>query len=173
MTTPVMEAVLDKVFGAEGGLSNHAKDRGGLTNYGLTKPFLRDVTGRDWSDEDVRGLTPARARSIARLWMQMKRLDQLPDHPGLAWDVVDFAFLCGHRPAIRALQRYMGVAQDGIPGPETQGRWHLLTEGELEQARRHVQASWNERIGWLITADPSQAVFAHEWLNRIAEHIRG
>lgn len=170
MTKELLAAVLSRIVGREAGVANDPNDHGGITNWGLTRPFLETVTHRTWSDDDIRGLTRERALAIYTLWAQMRRLSELPEHFGLAWAVLDFAVNSGERPAIKGIQRFLKVPADGIAGPETQGAWHRLTAGELWSAQRFVVA---ERAKWYgnCLSDPSQARFAHEWMNRLAEHI--
>ena len=172
MTGALADRVIDAVLQDEGGLSNHADDRGGLTHFGLTKPFLSDVTGRDWSDEGIRQMSVATARSVFRLWMGMRRLDQLPEDYLLAWVVTDYAVHSGSRVAIKAVQTYLGCAADGIAGAETQARWHRLAEPERRALVAHVLAARLELIGAWITKTPSQAVFAKGVMRRIAHQVR-
>lgn len=172
MTTASMTVVLDAVLQDEGGLADVAGDRGGLTNYGLTRPFLETVTGRPWSDADIRALTPTTARGVYALWMRMRRLDQLPDHFLLAWVVVDYAVIAGDRRAIRAVQKHLGLAQDGIAGAETQGTWHQLSDVECRVAAAAVIADRAMHHGRDITTNPTQAKFAHGWMVRLAKQIR-
>jgi lysozyme family protein len=171
--TPVLiTETLQRILGDEGGLSNDSRDRGGLTNFGLTKPFLLAVTHRTWSDEDVAGLTRDVALSIYRLWMAMRRLDQLPEHPLLAWVVVDFAVHSGERRAIKAVQRALGIPADGIVGAETQGSWHRLGDDSLRTVAHKVLAERLELLGVMIEADHSQAAFASGWMHRCAAQVR-
>lgn len=172
MKADLIDAIVTKIVGTEGGLADNPRDRGGLTSHGLTKPFLKDVTGRDWSDEDVRGLSRQRAEGVYKLWMSVRRLDQLPDDYLLAWVVIDFAVHAGHRRAIRAIQKYMGVHMDGIAGAETQGAWHLLTEQECTQAAAFVVAERCMHHFNDLAANPEQVVFARGWGARLAEQIR-
>ena len=172
MTADLVDAVLNKIIGVEGGVSDHPNDRGGLTNFGLTKPFLQTVTCRDWSDEDVRSMTRQRAEGVYKLWLKMRRLDQLPDDYLLAWVVIDFAIIAGERRAIRALQKFMGLYTDGIAGTETQGAWHRLNAEERTQAAAFVVAERTLHHFNDLAANPDQLVFARGWGARVAEQIR-
>jgi lysozyme family protein len=172
VTPALLDQVLDRIFGVEGGLSNHPSDRGGLTKYGLTRPFLEDTTGRKWSDDDIRDLTSARARSITKLWAQMRRLDQLPEDFLLAWIVIDFAFHAGHRRAIRAVQQAIGVHVDGIAGSETQGAWHLLSPASRKRVVGDVLYARLDHHGRDVKANREQGDFVHGWLLRVGEQVR-
>ena len=172
MTTALLEAVIDRVISKEGGYVNHPNDRGGPTKFGLTLKFLLEVTGRPWTVEELKQMSVERARSVYKLWCQMRRLDQLPEHPRLAFNVIDFAVHSGARAAIRAIQKYLGIPSDGIAGAETQGAWHRLSPEGCEQARLEVVASRSELMGHALM-QPGQSDFAQGWLNRLAEQIRG
>lgn len=172
MTSELVESVLAHVLKDEGLWSDDPADAGGATNFGLTKTFLQTVTGRVWSDEDIHRLTRETALAVYRLWLKMRRLDQLPDDFLLSWIVIDFACHSGERPAIRALQKAIGVAPDGIAGAETQGRWHLLTDQERRLAACQVLADRLELVGAWITHNPTQAKYAKGVCRRLANQVR-
>lgn len=171
MTTALLQTVLDRVLESEGGVSDHPADRGGLTAYGLTRPFLKDVTQRDWTDAEIVALTREQALAVYTLWAALRKLDQLPDDLRLAWAVIDYAVLHGERPAIRALQRQLGVLPDGLIGPVTIAALQR-TPAQLEAVRLGIMADRLEALGHVI-AQPGQAVFALGWLRRVARHLRG
>jgi lysozyme family protein len=172
MTDVLLDAVIDRVLAHEGGFVDHPNDRGGPTNFGLTGRFLKDVTFREWSYEDIRTMTRERAKSVYRLWAQIKRLDQLPEDLLLAWIIIDFAVHSGVRPAIRASQRACGVVpDDGIAGPDTQGAWQLLSAQDRKRVAAAVLAYRLEYLGaWL--QQPGQAIFAKGVLRRLGDQVR-
>jgi lysozyme family protein len=172
MTKATTDAVLDRVLSEEGGLSDHASDRGGLTHFGLTRGFLETVTGRKWTDDEITALTLATARSVYTLWIQMKRLDTLPDDVELAFTVIDYAVNSGERAAIKAVQRSLGLVVDGILGPDTQRELAMLDVLERKRLRRYVLAARLEHIGLIVKATPSQSAFIHGWLKRVAAQVR-
>ena len=61
-----VDSIIDDVIRREGGYVNHASDRGGPTNWGITARALGDWRGlgRVASAEEVNGLTVAEARTI-------------------------------------------------------------------------------------------------------------
>lgn len=172
MTSELVEAVLAHVLKDEGLWSNDPDDDGGYTGFGLTRPFLENVTGRTWTDADIQRLTRETALGVYRLWMKMRRLDQLPEDFLLAWIVTDFAVQSGERPAIKSLQRAIGVTADGIAGAETQGRWHLLTDDERHLAACQVLADRLELVGAWITNSPKKAKYAKGVCRRLAAQVR-
>ena len=172
MTTATRDVVLQRIIDREGGHVDHPNDRHGATNWGLTKPFLQDVTGREWTDVEICSITREIALSVYSLWLQMRRLDQLPDDIELADAVIDFAVHSGSGAAVKAIQKAMGLVPDGIVGPKTQGEWHLLNERTRERVRKAVIAARLEHLGAILSRDSSQAVFALGWLRRVAAQVR-
>jgi lysozyme family protein len=98
------------IIGVEGGYSNNPADPGGETKYGICK--------RSYPGEDIKNMTLDRAKMIYRrdYWDKVKG-DELPTP--LDSFVFDSAVNQGVEPAIRMLQRTLGVAQDGIIGMDT------------------------------------------------------
>lgn len=172
MTPAIRDVVLSRVIEREGGANTHPNDKGGSTNFGLTRTFLKDVTAREWSDVEIRQITREIALSVYSLWLAMRRLDQLPDDVELADAVIDFAVHSGSVTAVRAIQKAMGLPADGIAGPKTQGEWHLLNERNRDRVRKAVIAARLEHLGAILSRDPSQAVFALGWMRRVAGQVR-
>lgn len=172
MSPELQSAVLTYILADEGGVSNHSDDKGGVTAFGLTKPYLHTVTMRSWSDDEIRSMTKETALAVYRLWMKMRRLDQLPEDFLLAWIVTDFAVHSGERTAIRSVQKAIGVTPDGIAGAETQGAWHRLDDHDRRRVACQVLADRIELLGAFVTRDPRQAVFAKGWARRVAAQVR-
>lgn len=110
MTSRTFGLCFDILLGHEGGYVNDSRDPGGETKYGICK--------RSYPNEDIKGLTPARAMELYRrdYWDRI-RGDELP--PGLALLVFDCAVHCGVGRAVDLLQKACGVIQDGQLGPRT------------------------------------------------------
>ncbi|RVU13206.1 glycoside hydrolase family 108 protein [Methylobacterium oryzihabitans] len=117
-----MDATYDQAFGLvlkhEGGYVDHPDDPGGATNLGVTIGTLSAWLGRAATKAEVRALTVAAVAPIyrARYWNAV-RGDDLP--AGLDYAVFDFAVNSGPGRAVMALQRALGVADDGRLGPVT------------------------------------------------------
>lgn len=98
----------------EGGYSfrTNAADPGGETMFGITL-----IVARQWGYLGaMQDLPLETAKQIARAWYWMpNRCDQLP--PAIAFHVFDAAYHGG--PAVRWLQKAVGVTPDGIIGPKT------------------------------------------------------
>lgn len=112
------ELALKHVLKFEGGYSDHPKDPGGATNFGITIGVLGEFRGAPVTKHDVRILTLAEASRIyrSRYWNAVS-CDQLP--AGLDLAVFDCAVNQGVGRAARFLQIAARVKTDGIVGPLT------------------------------------------------------
>lgn len=118
MAAANFERALPLVLKHEGGYVDHPKDPGGATNLGVTIGTLSSWLGRPASKADVKALTRASVAPIYRknYWAAI-RGDELP--AGLDYAVFDFAANSGPKRAAMALQRAVGVADDGVIGSIT------------------------------------------------------
>jgi len=105
----------------EGGYSDHPRDRGGPTNFGITLRTYADYHEMPESDvtaDMIKNLKQDEAKEIyrAKYWTAA-RCDDLP--PGIDLMVFDFAVNAGVRTSIRILQELAHVTADGSVGPIT------------------------------------------------------
>lgn len=101
---------INRVLGNEGGYVNNPADPGGETRWGISK--------RSYPRLDIANLTREAAVELYhRDFWAPAGLDALP--LSVASQVLDFAVNSGTGTAIRALQRAVGVADDGVVGPHT------------------------------------------------------
>lgn len=104
------DACLAEVLRHEGGLVDHPRDPGGLTNFGISQ--------RSYPKENIRGMTRERAGQIYRrdFWNAVKG-DDLP--AGVDLVAFDAAVNSGPLRGAKWLQAGLGVTQDGKIGPAT------------------------------------------------------
>jgi hypothetical protein len=124
----LFERCLAVVLDKEGGFSDRPDDRGGPANMGVAWRGLaewRGLPAGELSPEglehlvgELRALTRREAAEIHRatVWLPMRCAD-LP--PPLALMAFDFGVTAGARIAAKALQRVVGVTDDGSMGPLT------------------------------------------------------
>jgi lysozyme family protein len=171
MTIPEnIQHLLDDILRREGGYVNHPADRGGPTKYGITAATLGEwrKLGRPATADEVLQLTEDEARQIYySRYVVLPRLSVVQD-PKLLALLVDTAVHSGPSTAVSFLQRALGVKADGVIGPETR---RALDRTPPEEVYRRVLAERLRFIGKIITRNPSQAVFASGWLNRLAEFV--
>jgi len=169
-----VEEMISEILRREGGYVNHAADRGGPTNMGVTQRTLSAWLGRDASIEDVKRLDEATAREIyERNYLTGPRIDTLPA------EIIPFVFDAsinhGPRSSVKMVQRVCNEASfgpgdvDGVIGPQTrlmaekaQGEMGAFFLAALCEDRRNVYRR-------IIARDPSQQVFEAGWMNRVAE----
>ena len=148
---------LQHVLKLEGGYVNDPRDPGGATNRGITQR-----TYDAWRRE--RGLPPRDVRQIEerevaeiyfeRYWKAC-RCEELP--PPLDVLVFDAAVNQGPAVAVRLLQRALGVAVDGVVGPQTIRAAQTADLDEIvplylaERALHYVRLAHFDRFGrgWL------------------------
>lgn len=121
MLDPVIEAVLER----EGVQDDNAADRGGFTRYGITLPFytdfLRWTTGNQAAvanRADLEALDLKAARAVYGWYMSHTRIGEIVSAE-LRGVVFDMSVNHGLKPAVKCLQRALGVFVDGVLGAKT------------------------------------------------------
>lgn len=147
---------IDKAFailiGFEGGLSNNAADKGGLTKYGIAKAAHPNI--------DIANLTQDQAKAIylSEYWNTSGCVKLKAE---LQYIHFDTAVNMGIGTAIKLLQKAGGVFVDGVLGDNTvRAATNVSPEGYLLCRLMHYNA--------IIAGDPSQLVFCKGWTNRVA-----
>lgn len=157
---------MDVVLRWEGGYVDHPRDPGGATNYGISLRYARtqgtaldmDADG-DVDAQDIRMLTPDKARMVYRQWFWADvRGDELPAGVDLA--VFDYAVNSGPSRAIRALQEALGVEVDGVFGPAT------LRAVKIANAADVVNRVCDQRVKFLRGLS-TWDTFGKGWMNRV------
>lgn len=169
MTPNNLNILLNRLLEREGGLSDQSNDHGGITNFGLTKDFLEDLTQKSWTPELIKVITMTEAKELYTLWFQKLHFTDLPDDLNLLDSIIDYAVNSGSSPAIRALQKAVGETPDGVIGPKT--LIAISKFSNLSIIRNRILANRLRLFGNIISKDSTQAKFAAGWLNRIASQI--
>jgi len=163
------EDLIDEILVREGGYVDNEADRGGCTNFGITRATLTRWRSSEVSCEKVRNLSRDEARRIYwYLYIQEPGFDAIGD-PGLKELVVDSGVQHGTERATKWLQRAAGVTPDGVFGPQTE---QALRDASPGQLFIDVLARRNQFYFNLIAGDHSQAVFAGGWGARISKFVR-
>jgi len=139
------ENCLKMLLKHEGGFVNHPKDPGGMTNLGVTKAVYDAHIGRESTEKEMRALTPEDVAPIykAKYWDKV-RGDDLPS--GLDWAVFDWAVNSGPGRAAKALQKAVGVTQDGAIGPMTLRAVANHEPAELIDQIYHIRQHFYESL---------------------------
>lgn len=178
----------------EGGLSDDAADRGGLTKFGVDLAMMRDIAstqaGRDTLDSmgiilpvtrnTIKNLTETQAASIYR-WQawEMLNLDQIPLRPAVV--LYDAAVNSGPRQSVFFAQRGYNACvaygqpldTDGIMGPATR---KAMQQADTDKILMAMLDQREQFFNDLVRAKPSQEVFLAGWLNRVTDlrrYVRG
>lgn len=172
---------LDFVLKREGGLVDHPKDPGGLTNLGVSLRWLRslglagDLDGDgDVDADDVRGITTEQAAQLyhRHFWAKVGG-DILPNR--LACLAFDTAVNAGVPQAVTLLQRSLNkstgskLVEDGIFGTNTAralGLLRHLPRDESPVFDRYLVERCRFYLS-LAEAKPSLRDFLRGWLNRV------
>lgn len=152
------DLALRYVAANEGGWSNHAADRGGATQYGITLKLAKRYGIED--AEQLRAMTLAEAASIYK--KEFWRFDHLKSQR-VATKVFDMCVNMGGGQATKLLQRALGIRADGIFGPKTLDFTNAANESLLLALLvDECKDFYNE----IVAHDESQKVFLKGWLNR-------
>lgn len=163
-----LDDLVEGILEREGGLVEHPADPGGLTNFGLTLPFLSDLLGRPVTREELKGLTRAQAGAYYQQWIRKTKMDQISVDI-LRLHVVDYAVNSGVGVAVKALQYALGVTPDGVIGVETLGA--VAKANVAETLSKLIGRRLRLLAGLLDT--PSGPVFIKGWLKRISALMVG
>lgn len=187
MMTDNFDRALAFVLRWEGGYVDHAGDRGGATNLGVSLRFLKGLPdgdddgfldgdlnrdGRvDKADVRLVGIDQA-ARFYHDLFWRAGKCDDLPWPVDLI--VVDTAINCGGGRAGRWLQEAVNSVRVGLPsivvdsavGPQTLAAVAGCRPDDLAERILTRRLAHYDR---LVRDDPDQGVFIKGWLNRVRD----
>lgn len=159
MATDTFGQALSLVLKHEGAYVDHPRDPGGATNLGVTIGTLSSWLGRKATKAEVRALKSATVAPIyEKNYWKAARCDELP--AGVDYAVFDFAVNSGVSRSIMALQRAVGVADDGKIGPIT-----LKVVRNTDPAVL-IKRLCTDRLSFL-TRLSTWKTFGKGWLNRV------
>ena len=170
MTASFDEAV-KLVLVNEGGLTDDPRDKGGTTNYGITKVdlFTAIADGIVPHGTTIVSLTKPQAIDIYKeLYWDKLKLDKILTQ-SIANKILDVSVNLGLRWGVIVLQRAirsaagLALVEDGILGPKTLEAVNLAPAATLLAAYRSEQASYYRCV---VNSNHSQECFFKGWLNR-------
>lgn len=138
----------------EGGYVDDPDDKGGETNFGISK--------RSYPSLDIKNLTMEEASAIYQkdFW----KFDGINDQ-AVATKLFD-SFVNMGRRAIRFAQALVGAAQDGAYGPGTEA---AINSADPEQFLSGYRNSLVDYYRGLVERDSSLGEFLAGWLRRAAQ----
>lgn len=157
-----LDIVISRIQEREGGVADLG-DGKGLTRWGQTEGWLQQ------HNLPIPKTAEEAATNWAR-WLARKRIAEV-----IYWDVTvgdlvaDFAVHSGEGEGIAALQRAIGVADDGVIGPITLS---ALRRTNPESVAKRILADRTRFLGRLLASTTTdRRKFARGWMNRIADQI--
>ena len=152
------EECMARLLAHEGGYVWHAEDPGGETNFGVTRAVYEQYVGRQVMDGEMEGLTHDDVYPIYKenYWDRV-RGDDLPS--GVDWAVFDFCVNSGVSRSAKALQRIVGVEQDGGIGPMTLQAVAEVEPAEIIEQMHHMRDSFYRSLSTFDT-------FGRGWTRR-------
>jgi len=168
---PIIEAVLKR----EGGDSDRIADRGGLTRFGITKPFLRDYGSEG---QTIESLTIDDARTLYGVFMKATGIARIQNDV-LRGVVFDAAVNHGPIPAIKLLQRALGIRADGIFGSQTLAALPYLKANKLailfctQRLRLYAELVAGNLEDRDRDGIPDNVEMIRGWINRTCIQIEG
>lgn len=156
--------IIDDLIEREGEYSNRSADRGGPTNFGITLKTLRWVRDNaDLTAEDVKRLTKDEAHIIyQQKYIEAPGYNLIPNDK-LKVQLVDFGVNSGPDRATKALQRVIGVKDDGHIGQITLA---ALTRFGYSKANNLLMVERILLLGRIVRDDPTQSENINGWLIR-------
>lgn len=166
------------VLANEGGLEENSNDPGGITNFGISLRFLREVPSdvlrkagifEPIDEYTVRNLTMDQALHIYRTMFWDTTFEKIINQ-SLCNYIFDMCINLGHGQAIKLVQRAVNACQktrgylkdDGILGGKT-------LAGINQASFMLIPALIAQRDGFyrlLVAENPKREVFIDGWLNR-------
>lgn len=154
-----MSRAFEWILKTEGGYVNNPNDKGGETNYGISK--------RQYPDLDIANLTIEEALEIYRVdYYDAYRCGELPEALGLF--LFDSIVNHGAERAVRFLQYAVKSTVDGLIGPKTIAKANLHSKNiNQSEVLRDMSLQRVEFYKRLVYRRPSQNVFLTGWQKRV------
>lgn len=161
---------MDLIFMHEGGLSDDKHDKGGLTNFGITLPFLRQYNPNATID-DIPKLTKTDAEKIYKFLLWDKyNYSQIHDK-NIAAKIFDMSVNIGEYESHKIAQISINsllknqITVDGILGPISIEKLNDLNPDYLmNELRQHLKNYYL----LVVAKNPDDRDFLNGWLNRAA-----
>lgn len=183
---------VERVFKAEGGYSNHPGDRGGETNYGITKATAlvnRSLWVKFNWDGNMKTMPKDFAKAVYKkaYWDKIKGDELLKIHPLLADHMFDVAVNSGPGTPVKHLQEalnllnerqvaYKDIAVDGALGPGTLNSLRAYAKRRGEEGLENLvlcMVALQMRLHLAISAkNETQETFTNGWIARDSRKMR-
>jgi len=174
-----LDSVIDDILRREGWpkVTARPSDLGGLTKGGITQTTANQYFGRRLTTKEfVELVDETVARAIYRK-MYGERYEFIPSERIRAL-LVDYAVTSWHDDAVRALQRGLGVPEDGIIGERTRRAVNSMDADKVYRAiwlhryeKFFKEAYDRATMQFLADNHSTQLHNLKGWLNRLTEFL--
>ena len=163
------EKAFTQLIEIEKGFSNHKADKGGATNWGITKKVYEQWKKRAVTIEEMINMPKSDAKAIykAQYWDTLSG-DKIKFY-SVAYSLFDQAVNSGVGTAVMRAQKILGLSRDGKMGPKTLDALNLANERKFLESFIAETKAYYELISNNEPNDPDQA-FYKGWINR-ANHL--
>jgi len=164
--------IIEKVLQLEGGLVNDPADSGGITNFGITLPFLRQFQ-KTATEEDIKSLTKEAAIHIYLTLFSISKTQLLP--MPLQPIFFDTVVMSGAKKAVVLLQRTLNLPcynsgqyllEDGILGEKTLNELLKIWEDFGLQVVNSYADIREEFFNAHADISPAKEKFLKGWIKR-------
>jgi lysozyme family protein len=160
MTASTYDAAMVRVFADEGGYTNHPKDPGGPTNWGITLADARMYWKADATPEDVKAMPKAVAALIYREhYAKPIRYDDLP--AGFDYSALDAAINSGRARALQWASKALGITSTEIV-------LIVRSAASVNDKVALIQRYWQMRLSFLHSLR-TWSTFGGGWGRRCAQ----
>ncbi len=161
------DTAFNRLIGHEAGFSDDPRDpgnwTGGRCGIGLLKGTKYGIAANTYPDLDIENLSIDQAKAIYyRDWWQRLGADEMDG--AIVFQVWDFAVNAGMGSARRALQRAVGVADDGMIGPRTLAAVNGMSVTD-------VIMRFNAQRLRYYTSLSKWGTYGKGWTNRVAGNL--
>jgi len=159
---------IEKVLKHEGGFVDNKLDRGGATNFGITKKVYEEFVGRPVTVDEIKNMPKGNAIAIYKknYWDRVKG-DSIKDY-AVAFLIFDAAVNSGVSAAIKTAQKILGINPDGVAGTEFLKHLNNFNSKKFTEDYLKAREDFYKAI---VAKNPSQQVFIKGWLNRVKDNI--
>ena len=163
------ESLIPIVLKFEGGYSNHKNDRGGETNYGITKPFYEDYKHcAPGIAENIKDITKEDAIKLYKGHWDKYKVGHIHDRRK-ALLYYDYIVNSNSKKVTERIQDSLNVRGynldvDGIMGPKTVDAVNNIPFDDFVKI---IQTDRFKYLKSLTEKDPTQNIFFKGWINRI------
>ena len=169
------EKAFENTIMSEKGFSNHPKDRGGKTKFGITNKTYKEAVRKGIIKKrllGVRGLTLQDSKDIYKVmyWDELN-LDKV-EHFRIAEEIFDTGVNCGVRKSARIVQRALQaegeqLIRDGIIGPTTLRYINKYCKERPEAFFKLLNALQGVYYVEIVEKNPEQVAFLNGWMKRV------